>query len=142
MQIWCTRCRSGSSVRVEGMRGDGSREGGEEATGGGLCHRLACRSYGDYMSHHVPLVWQLIVSAFPGPDLPEGDRPWNRSAPMDDETFKEECKGWDVNAVALEPSNFKIFGAMFRDDFSLFDEYVYKPLPEVTPPPSPRALPP
>jgi len=78
----------------------------------------------------IPLPKQCVISGFSSPDLPFKDRPWGQNKNENDEQFKENCKMWDVNEVALVPQNFANFGPMFRDDFSCFDEYEYTPLPE------------
>ena len=45
----------------------------------------------------------------------------------DDPQFKEECEGWDVNKVVFTPQNWQVYEGLMRDDFTLFDEYEYKP---------------
>jgi len=105
----------------------------------GIPYVIACHSMGTWFMYEfvkelvvkgIPLPEQLVISGFPGPDLPESERPWNKQRPMTDDQFKEECKGWDVNEIALVPANFKIYGPLMRDDFTLFDEYEYTPLPD------------
>jgi len=81
----------------------------------------------------MPLPKMCAISGFAAPDLPLKDRPWPQNKNEDDTAFKENCKGWDVNEIALADANFKTFGPMFRDDFSCFDEYVYTPLPDCIP---------
>ena len=83
----------------------------------------------------IPLPAQVIVSGFCAPDVAEADRPWSRNGPMDDEAFKEECRGWDVNAVVFAPSNWPTYSPIMRDDFTLFDSYVYSPAPAPLPVP-------
>jgi len=78
----------------------------------------------------IPLPKMCAISGFGAPDLPLNERPWPQNKGEDDDKFKENCKGWDVNEIALIPANFKTFGPMFRDDFSCFDEYVFTPLPD------------
>jgi len=78
----------------------------------------------------VPLPKQCIISGFPPPDIPMKDRTWNKNRGMNDEEFKAELRGWNVNEVALVPNNFKMYSPMFRDDFTLFDEYTFSPLPD------------
>ena len=41
----------------------------------------------------------------------------------------EEGRGWNVNEIVFQASNWKTFSPMMRDDFTLFDEYTYTPLP-------------
>ena len=74
-------------------------------------------------SRGIPMPAQLILSGFPAPDIAEAQRPWSRNAPMDDEAFKDECRGWDVNAVVFAPANWGTYSPMMRDDFTLFDAY-------------------
>ena len=79
-----------------------------------------------------PSLW--VVSGFPAPHIPEGERPWNKNRPMKDEPdFYDECRGWDVNEVVFQGGNWATFGGMMRDDFTLFDEYVYSPPPPSLP---------
>lgn len=73
----------------------------------------------------LPLPKMLFVGGFPGPNIPVGDRPWNKNRSMNDDAFKEECKGWNVNEIVFQEPNWKTFGGMMRDDFTLFDEYAY-----------------
>ena len=77
----------------------------------------------------------MVVSGFCAPDVAEADRPWSRNGPMDDEAFKEECRGWDVNTVVFAPSNWPTYSPIMRDDFTLFDSYVYSPAPAPLPVP-------
>jgi surfactin synthase thioesterase subunit len=77
----------------------------------------------------IPLPKQWVVSGFPAPSIPDKDRPWSRNAPMSDAEFMEECRGWNVNEVLFQGNNWKAFGGMMRDDFTLFDEYEYSPPP-------------
>ena len=77
----------------------------------------------------VPLPSQWVVSGFPAPSIPDKERPWNRNAPMDDPAFMEEARGWNVNEIVFQPANWKVFSGMMRDDFTLFDSYVYTPPP-------------
>eukprot|EP00908_Phaeocystis_cordata_P011239 Transcript_22089.p1 GENE.Transcript_22089~~Transcript_22089.p1 ORF type:complete len:376 (-),score=139.09 Transcript_22089:73-1104(-) len=77
----------------------------------------------------VPSPAQVVVSGFCAPDIPERERPWSRNGPMDDEAFKQECRGWDVNAVVFAPANWGTFSPIMRDDFTLFDAYEYAPAP-------------
>ena len=105
----------------------------------GTPYVICCHSMGTWMMYEfvkklvtagIPLPKQLIISGFPSPDIPFKDRPWPQCRKQDDEAFKDNCRGWDVNDIALTPSNFATFSPMFRDDFMLFDEYEYSPLPE------------
>ena len=71
----------------------------------------------------IPLPKQIVVSSFPGPSIPLADRPWTPQKTLADPAFMDECRGWDVNEIVFQGSNWKTFGAMMRDDFTLFDEY-------------------
>jgi len=86
-------------------------------------------------SRGIPLPAQVVVSGFCAPDVAEADRPWSRNGPMSDEEFKEECRGWDVNAVVFAPPNWPTYSPMMRDDFTLFDSYAYSPAPAPLPVP-------
>ena len=77
----------------------------------------------------IPLPRLWVVSGFPAPSIAEKERPWNRNEPMDDAAFMEEARGWNVNEVVFQPANWKVFSGMMRDDFTLFDSYVYTPPP-------------
>jgi surfactin synthase thioesterase subunit len=99
-------------------------------------YALIGHSMGTWMSYEflrllsekgMPFPKILLVGGFPAPNIPEVDRPWNKNRPMGDPAFKEECKGWDVNEIVLVDANWKTFGGMMRDDFTLFDEYTYTP---------------
>ena len=83
----------------------------------------------------IRLPAQLVVSGFCAPDVQEDDRPWRRNGPMSDEGFKEECRGWDVNTVVFAPPNWPTYSKIMRDDFTLFDTYVYSPAPAPLPVP-------
>ena len=75
----------------------------------------------------IPLPKQWVVSGFPAPSIPEGERPWNKNKGMDDPAFMKECEGWDVNKVVFTPQNWAVYESLMRDDFTLFDSYDYKP---------------
>jgi len=101
-------------------------------------YALIGHSLGTWMSYEfvrllsekgMPLPKFWSVGGFPAPTIPEADRPWNKNRPMADPAFKEECKGWDVNEIVFVDANWKTFGGMMRDDFTLFDEYTYTPPP-------------
>lgn len=77
----------------------------------------------------IPFPKQWVVSGFPAPTIPESERPWNKNAPMADPAFMDECRGWDVNEIVFQASNWKTFSPMMRDDFTLFDSYEYVPPP-------------
>ena len=82
----------------------------------------------------IPMPAQAVLSGFPSPDIAEAQRPWSRNAPMDDEAFKDECRGWDVNAVVFAPANWGTFSPMMRDDFTLFDAYEHPAAHASSPP--------
>jgi len=99
---------------------------------------LIGHSMGTWMSYEwmkmlaergIPLPKQWIVSGFPAPDIPENERPWNKNKPMADPKFMDECRGWDVNEIVFQGANWKTFSPMMRDDFTLFDSFVYTPPP-------------
>jgi len=99
---------------------------------------LVAHSMGTWMSYEwvrlcaekgIPLPAMWVVSGFPAPDCPERERPWNKNELMDDDAFKEEARGWDVNEIVFQEANWKQFSGMMRDDFTLFDSYSFSPPP-------------
>ena len=70
-----------------------------------------------------------ILSNFPAPQTPEGERPWLVSRTLDEEGFKGECRAWGVKPVVMTPSFWPQFYQPFRADFRIFDEYKYSPEP-------------
>jgi len=110
----------------------------------GVPYVICAHSFGTWLMYEfmkklvtagIPLPKQCIISGFPSPDLPAADRPWPHGSGKSDpdDKFKENARMWDVNEIALDPNNFKVFGPLMRDDFSCFDEYVYTPLPDCIP---------
>lgn len=100
----------------------------------GVPHVLVGHSVGTWMlfewsklaaERGLPFPVQAIVSGFPHPALPFAERPWSKGKGMADEAFKEECRGWSINEVVFTEGTWKVYGPMMRDDFSLFDEYIY-----------------
>ena len=79
---------------------------------------LALRAVGIQMPR------QVFFSAFPFPDIPHKSRPWRVNALLDDETFKYECRRWDVNELIFGPM-WNIYHPLMRSDFHLFDKYDY-----------------
>merc|ERR1712062_266998 len=68
-----------------------------------------------------------------GPHLPADKHPWHRQRDLHDEKFKEEIRCWDRNhfsgaakVIFNEPHWGDMYMKMFRGDFMLFDEYVFK----------------
>ena len=70
-----------------------------------------------------------VLSNFPAPQTPEGERPWRVSRTLDEEGFKGECRAWGVKPVVMTPSFWPQFYLPFRADFRIFDEYKYSPEP-------------
>ena len=68
---------------------------------------------------------QVFFSAFPFPDIPHKARPWRVNALLDDETFKDECRRWDVNELIFGSMWDGIYHNLMRSDFHLFDKYDY-----------------
>lgn len=66
-----------------------------------------------------------VVSAFPQPDIPEADRPWEKSRKMAVEAFKAECGMWDVNPMVFKPGLWEQFEGVMRNDFLMYDEYKF-----------------
>lgn len=69
-----------------------------------------------------PARW--FLSAMPPPDIPHEQRPWRVSAHLDEEAFKDECRGWDVNDVVFTAAMWPIYQPLMRADFAIFDQYV------------------
>ena len=81
------------------------------------------------MERGIPLPAQIVVSSFPAADIAPADRPWRKSRGMGDDAFKDECRTWDINEVIFQPSMWAVYKGLLQDDFNLFDEYEYAPLP-------------
>ena len=81
------------------------------------------------MERGIPLPAQIVVSSFPAADIAPADRPWRKSRGMGEDAFKDECRTWDINEVIFQPSMWKVYEGLLKDDFNLFDEYEYAPLP-------------
>ena len=77
----------------------------------------------------IPMPKQLAVSSFPHPALPERDRPWIPGHTLGEAAFKTEARTWSINEVVFADGNWKTYGPMIKDDFSLFDTYAYEPPP-------------
>ena len=56
-------------------------------------------------------------------------RPPLRLSGMGEDAFKDECRTWDINEVIFQPSMWAVYKGLLQDDFNLFDEYSYAPLP-------------
>ena len=50
----------------------------------------------------VPMPKQLVISCFPGPNIPVGERPWKPCRGMNDADFQVEAREWDVNEVVFQ----------------------------------------
>jgi len=82
----------------------------------------------------LPMPVAAILTGFPGPQLPESERRWRKSATLDDAGMKEELFNWDKahfsgpGKVVFEkdfwtgPSGC----SLMRADFRLYDEYQFK----------------
>jgi len=75
----------------------------------------------------------LIGACFPGPSIPESNRPWHVNRPMGFDEFLEESKNWDKDHFGgrakpiLEGDTWTgEYEPLFRADFRLFDEYKYR----------------
>lgn len=81
----------------------------------------------------LPMPQACIFAAFPGPNLPEADRPWRVNRPMSSAVFADEVKGWDAEhfggaakVVFEEPGWTETWEPLMRADFRLFDEYTFR----------------
>ena len=79
------------------------------------------------VSGGVPEPAQLVISSFPAPSLPTSERPWRAQRQLGEAAFKDECRRWDSNELIFQDSLWEHYGPLMRDDFTLFDEYVYEP---------------
>jgi medium-chain acyl-[acyl-carrier-protein] hydrolase len=80
----------------------------------------ACRNAG------VPLPILAFLSAMPSPDIPFEQRPWRQQRLLNEEEFKEECRGWDISELVFTPAMWPTYQPLLRADFTIFDEYEYK----------------
>lgn len=71
----------------------------------------------------IPLPLKAFLSAMPGPNISEQDRPWRRQRDLNEEQFKEECRCWDINDVVFSSGMWEMYRPLLRADFRLFDEY-------------------
>ncbi|EFN56084.1 hypothetical protein CHLNCDRAFT_145599 [Chlorella variabilis] len=60
------------------------------------------------------------------PDIPWDERPWRQQRGLDEEQFKDECRGWDVNELVFSPALWGTYQPLMRADFTLFDEYTHR----------------
>lgn len=69
----------------------------------------------------------LVVSCFPGPSIPEEQRPWRQTRTLPEEEFKEELRQWGVVESFLnDESMFSEFRQVLRADCCLYDEYEFR----------------
>ena len=62
----------------------------------------------------------------PSPDIPLEDRPWRQQRGLNEEEFKDECRGWDISEVVFSPAMWPTYQPLLRADFTIFDEYEYE----------------
>lgn len=80
----------------------------------------------------LPMPRAGLFMAFPAPHLPEPERPWRRSAGLDDEELREELMCWDAEhfqgpgGTVFELGWAGTWEPMLRADFRLFDEYEFR----------------
>uniref|UniRef100_A0A383VJE5 Thioesterase domain-containing protein n=1 Tax=Tetradesmus obliquus TaxID=3088 RepID=A0A383VJE5_TETOB len=63
------------------------------------------------------------LSAMPWPHIPMHQRPWRQQRLLQEQQFKEECRGWDISDVVFSAGMWGMYQPMLRADFKLFDEY-------------------
>merc|ERR1711924_44454 len=80
----------------------------------------------------LPMPKACLFNAFCPPDIPEASRPWLKSAALDSIEFIEEFKKWDAehlngrgSIIFKEPSWSDLWQPIMRNDFRLFDEYIF-----------------
>jgi len=71
----------------------------------------------------VPPPRAVFLSAMPAPSLPPSDRPWRQQRTLNEDDFKDECRGWDIAEVVFSAGMWPTYHQLLRDDFTLFDEY-------------------
>ncbi|KAK9813306.1 hypothetical protein WJX72_012248 [[Myrmecia] bisecta] len=76
--------------------------------------------------HGLPMPVKVFLSAMASPNIPEDQRPWRQQRTLNEEEFKEECRGWDVNEVVFSAGLWPTYHSMMRADFTLFDAYEYQ----------------
>lgn len=80
----------------------------------------ACRDAG------LPPPRQAFLSALAAPDIPFDRRPWRQQAGLDEEDFKDECRGWSVAELVFDKAMWPVYHPLLRADFRLFDEYKHR----------------
>mmetsp|Transcript_31591 Transcript_31591/g.100736 ORF Transcript_31591/g.100736 Transcript_31591/m.100736 type:complete len:266 (-) Transcript_31591:39-836(-) len=73
----------------------------------------------------IPLPKAMFMSCFPAPQTPTGVRPWHANRGLSEAAFKDEMRTWGVNDIIFKPDVWKSFHDVFRNDFGMFDEYVF-----------------
>ena len=73
----------------------------------------------------VPPPRAIFLSAMPAPTIPHADRPWRQQRALNEEQFKEECKGWDISDVVFSAAMWPTYHPLLRADFTIFDEYEF-----------------
>ena len=73
----------------------------------------------------VPPPRAVFLSAMAAPDIPFADRPWRQQRTLNEEDFKDECRGWDIAEVVFSPAMWPVYHQLLRADFTMFDEYEY-----------------
>ena len=73
----------------------------------------------------LPAPRHASLSALCAPDLPFDQRPWRQQRLLDEEDFKEECRGWNVGEVVFSAAMWPVYQPLMRADFRLFDEYEF-----------------
>lgn len=81
----------------------------------------------------LPMPKAAFLNAFPAPHMPTKQRPWHKSARLNDEGLKQELMDWDKGhftgpgkVVYDEPGWKDTWAPLMRADFRVFDEYKFK----------------
>lgn len=73
----------------------------------------------------IPAPRAIFLSAMPAPTIPFPDRPWRQQRTLNDEQFKDECRGWDISEVVFSAAMWPTYHPLLRADFTIFDEYEF-----------------
>ena len=73
----------------------------------------------------IPPPRAVFLSAMPAPTIPFPDRPWRQQRTLNEDDFKEECRGWDISEVVFSAAMWPTYHPLLRADFTIFDEYEY-----------------
>lgn len=64
----------------------------------------------------------MVMSTFP-PNIPTCNRPWRKNESLNNEEFKQECRGWGINENVFKNGIWEEFEKQLRCDFTMFDSF-------------------